>query len=111
MDKILLVGKTSVSAESVVYMKADSNYSDVYLEDGQILTLSKTLKELESMFEPYGFFRTHKSFLINPRHVVSSSVYEPKPNVLLSNNHCVDISRRRKSDFLQVRKKIKAGQI
>jgi two-component system LytT family response regulator len=108
MDQILLIGKKKVTAQSVIYMKAESNYSDVYLADGQVVTLSKTLKKLQEQFEPYGFFRSHKSFLINPQHVVSSWIYEERPAILLSNNHQVDISRRRKNDFLQIRRKFMA---
>ncbi|MBX2953747.1 MAG: LytTR family transcriptional regulator [Leadbetterella sp.] len=104
MDKIRLVGKTAVPAQSVIYLKAESNYSEVFFTDGSVITLSKTLKKLESLFEPFGFFRPHKSFLINPCHVVSTSVYAERPNILLSNNHQVEISRRKKNDFLEIRR-------
>lgn len=105
MQKIRLVGKTIVAAESVIYLRAESNYSEVFLTNGRVLILSKTLKKLESIFEPYGFFRPHKSFLINLNHVVSSAVYDVKPNISLSNNHKVELSRRRKSDFLEIKRR------
>lgn len=104
MDKIRLVGKTAVPAQSVIYLKAESNYSEVFFTDGSVITLSKTLKKLESLLQPFGFFRPHKSFLINPRHVVSTSIYVEKPSIVLSNNHQVEISRRRKNDFLEIRR-------
>ncbi len=105
MEKIRLVGKTLVTASSVIYMRAESNYSEVFLTNGTVLTLSKTLKKLEHIFEPFGFFRPHKSFLINLNHVVSSCVYDEKPNISLSNNHIVELSRRRKSDFLEIKRR------
>jgi len=104
MDKIRLVRNTTVPAESVIYLKAESNYSEVFFADGTVMTLSKTLKRLESLLRPFGFFRPHKSFLINPSHVVSTSVYEDRPNIVLSNNHQVEISRRRKNDILEIRR-------
>lgn len=104
MNKIRLVRNTTVPAESVIYLKAESNYSEVFFTDGTVMTLSKTLKRLEPLLEPFGFFRPHKSFLINPCHVVSTSVYVDRPNILLSNNHQVEISRRRKNDFLEIRR-------
>lgn len=104
MSKIRLVRNTTVPAESVIYLKAESNYSEVFFTDGTVMTLSKTLKRLESLLQPFGFFRPHKSFLINPSHVVSTSVYVDRPNILLSNNHQVEISRRRKQDFLEIRR-------
>jgi len=104
MSKIRLVRNTTVPAESVIYLKAESNYSEVFFADGSVMTLSKTLKRLEHLLRPFGFFRPHKSFLINPSHVVGSSVYSDRPNILLSNNHQVEISRRRKQDFMEIRR-------
>ncbi|MDT4856410.1 LytTr DNA-binding domain protein [compost metagenome] len=104
MNKIRLVRNTTVPAESVIYLKAESNYSEVFFADGSVMTLSKTLKRMEPLLEPFGFFRPHKSFLINPSHVVAMSVYADSPNIVLSNNHQVSISRRRRNDFLEVRR-------
>lgn len=104
MDKVRLIRNTAVSAQSVIYLKAESNYSEVFFTDGSVITLSKTLKKLESLLQPFGFFRPHKSFLINPCHVVSTSVYVERPNILLSNNHQIEISRRKKNDVLEIRR-------
>lgn len=105
MEKIKLVGKTTVTAETVIYLRAESNYSEVFLTSGKIVILSKTLKKLESVLEPFGFFRTHKSYLVNLKHVVSSSVYDEQDQIKLTNNHRVDLSRRRKSEFLEIKKR------
>ncbi len=100
---VKLVGKTSVNPQSVIYLRAESNYSEVFLTDGRVVTLSKTLKKLEDLFEPHGFFRPHKSFLINLNHVVSASVNEDRL-IELSNQHKVELSRRKKNDFLQIKR-------
>ncbi len=105
MNKIRLVRNTTVRTDSVIYLKAESNYSEVFFADGSVMTLSKTLKRLESLLQPFGFFRPHKSFLINPQHVISMSVYAARPNIMLSNNHQVEISRRKKNDLLEIRRK------
>jgi two-component system LytT family response regulator len=105
MEKIKLVGKTTVTAETVIYLRAESNYSEVFLTSGKIVILSKTLKKLETVLEPLGFFRTHKSYLINLKHVVSSSVYDDQDQIKLTNNHKVGLSRRRKSEFLEIKKR------
>ena len=104
MNTIQLVRNTSVLAESVIYLRAESNYSEVFLADGSVLTLSKTLKRMEPLLKPFGFFRPHKSFLINPSHIVATSVYVDRPKILLSNNHQVEISRRKKNDVLEIRR-------
>jgi two-component system LytT family response regulator len=105
MEKIKLVGKTTVTSEAVIYLRAESNYSEVYLTSGKVIILSKTLKKLETVLQPMGFFRTHKSFLVNLKHVVSSSVYDEQDQIHLSNNHKVDLSRRRKNEFKEIRRR------
>lgn len=89
---------------SVVLVKGDSNYSEILFSNGEALLLPRTLKVLEEAFKPYGFFRVHKSFLVNLKHIVQSSIYCDKPKLLLSNNQEVEISRRKKSDFIKLKK-------
>ncbi len=108
-QKIHLVGKTTVSPESVIFLKAVANYSEVFMKNGKKVMLSKTLKELEAIFEPHGFFRPHKSFLINLKHVVSCSFNNDRHIELIDNNK-VELSRRKKNDFIAIRNTKKTPQ-
>lgn len=101
-QKIHLVGKTTVSPENVIFLKAVANYSEVFMMNGKKIMLSKTLKELEAIFVPYGFFRPHKSFLINLTHVVSCSFNDDRHIELIDNNK-VELSRRKKNVFIAIR--------
>jgi DNA-binding LytR/AlgR family response regulator len=96
-----LVGKENVDLAKIVYLKAEANYSEVFLECGKTILISKTLKVLEAKFIAYNFFRPHKSFLINLGHVKN---YRPNYSnkISLSNNHEVELSRRKKIDFLNL---------
>ncbi|MBK7286154.1 MAG: LytTR family transcriptional regulator [Flavobacteriales bacterium] len=55
--------------EDIVRCEADSNYTHVHVKDGRKLLLSRTLKDLDDMLTPHGFFRCHQSHLINPLHL------------------------------------------
>lgn len=103
MARIQLIRKVNVSTQNVLYFKADANYTEVVLANGEKIIISKTLKELEKRFsgkEKYAFFRTHKSFMINLDHVVGYQLNDGL-KVRLSNQEEAVISRRRKDAFLE----------
>lgn len=101
-SQIRLVGKTNVIPKNIIFLKAEANYSQVYMTNGQKFILSKTLKQMEVIFAPFGFYRPHKSFLINLSHVVSCSVHSDR-QIELTNNFKAELSRRKKNDFLEMR--------
>lgn len=104
--KIHLVGKNCVLARNIIFMRAEINYSEVFLINGQKIVLSKTLKQLENKFSSLNFFRSHKSYLINLSHVQG---FKPNENnkISLTNNFEVELSRRKKNSFMQIYLKIK----
>ena len=104
--KIHLVGKNSVFARNIIFMRAEANYSEIFLLDGQKIVLSKTLKQLEHKFSSLNFFRPHKSYLINLSHVLG---FKPNENnkISLTNDFEVELSRRKKNSFMEVYLKIK----
>ncbi|RYD74578.1 MAG: response regulator transcription factor [Sphingobacteriales bacterium] len=83
----------------IIRIEGNNNYSDFYCINRPKFTVSKTLKEFEKQLMFNGFFRIHQSHLINLAHV--SSVLHGADKVLLNNNHSVEISRRKKQEFLQ----------
>jgi two-component system LytT family response regulator len=54
-----------VKVADIIRCEANGSYTDVYAVDSVKIIISKPLKELESMLEPYGFVRTHHSHLVN----------------------------------------------
>lgn len=53
-----------VSLNDIVYLKADNNTTDFYLQNGRKLTAYKTLKHYEVNL-PFYFFRIHNSYIVN----------------------------------------------
>ncbi len=97
---IKLSSKRKVIPKDVLYLRADVNYTEIVLKNGEIFTVPKTLKELEKIFVPFDFFRTHKSFMVNLHHVEGYQLHEGLL-VKLNGKHSVNLSRRRKDDFLK----------
>ncbi|MFN8275952.1 MAG: LytTR family DNA-binding domain-containing protein [Chitinophagales bacterium] len=64
-------GLRLISPDDIIYCRSDNNYTHVVMTTGERLLVSQTLKRYESQLARFGFMRTHQSFLINPRHIVS----------------------------------------
>lgn len=89
-------GELHLQLKDIVCLEGERNYSYIHLVNGKKELVSKTLSNLEELLEDKGFFRSHKSHIINKTHITS----EPKSfEVLLSNNSAIPISRRKKEAF------------
>jgi two-component system LytT family response regulator len=89
-----------IDPEDIIRIEADNNYSLFYFTNRPKLLISKTLKDFEIQLEPLHFFRIHQSHLINLHHVESVKSLDGG-YVILRQGHKVEISRRRKSEFLK----------
>ncbi len=98
-------GILMVSTGDIIRIEAQNNYSHFHFTNRPKIIVSKTLKEFEEQLSACNFFRIHQSHLINLRYVeaVQSSNGD---YVLLQQGHKVEISRRKKPEFLQ---KLKLG--
>ncbi len=92
-------GLTFLKVRDIVYCKGDGAYTYFFTEDGNKLVVSKNLKEFEELLKDKGFFRVHKSSLINLNHL-KKYVRGEGGHVLLTNGHNVIVSKRRKEGFL-----------
>jgi DNA-binding LytR/AlgR family response regulator len=92
-NKISLGGFRSVKPEEILLLQADVNYTVVYFKDGEKFIVATPLKSLQSRLEPFNFYRTHKSFLVNLNCV--TSYLEPQKQVQMIDNKKIIVSRRR----------------
>lgn len=96
-----LGGKEAVSAEDIIYCKASNNYTEIYLTGKNKKVISKTLKATEALLSgfPY-FFRAHDSYLVNFRFIREFRNEGEAGMLILAEGYHVDVSKRRKADFL-----------
>lgn len=87
----------------ITYIEADGNYSRVVFKSGETIQSTKAIKNLEELLDSSIFFRIHKSYIVNIHEVVE---IDQNNNVVLNNNYIVEISRRKKADFLQAFSKL-----
>jgi DNA-binding LytR/AlgR family response regulator len=83
-----------INIKDIIMIKADSNYSYLYLLSGESFLTSKTLKFWQEKCAAPFLQRIHKSYLINTAFIVST---EPKTGkVNLVNGHFASYSRSSK---------------
>lgn len=101
-DQILILrtqeGGMQLALNEIIRVEGDRNYSYVHLIKNRRELVSKTLSAIEELLEDKGFFRCHKSHLVNKAHIVG----EPKNlHINLSNQTTIPISRRKKEAFYE----------
>lgn len=85
----------------IVCLQADSNYTTLKFSNRHPVVVSKTLREFEDMLPHDMFFRPHNSWLINLDHI-KRYIKGDGGQVEMSNGDFVDVSRRRKDEFLKL---------
>jgi two-component system, LytTR family, response regulator len=92
-------GLQFVAKEELMYVTAEKNYTIFHIKNGQNLLVSKTMKDFEELLENVGFFRIHHASMINLAHI-QEYVRGEGGTVIMSNGIELEVSRRRKQDFL-----------
>ena len=80
-----------VNMSDITYLRGDGNYTFVHTLQGKRYLFSKTIKKIQRKVAD-NFIRVHKSYTVNPDHVVSW--IEPR-KILLSCGEQIPIARRR----------------
>jgi two-component system, LytTR family, response regulator len=89
-----------INSEDIIRVEANDNYSHFYFTNRPKVIVCKTLKEFEEQLISHNFFRVHQSHLINLLYVEAVKSNDGD-YVLLQHGHKVEISRRKKAEFLQ----------
>ncbi|MDH6254093.1 two-component system LytT family response regulator [Chryseobacterium sp. H1D6B] len=95
-----LQGFKRVSINEIIRCEADSNYTFIYLSDHTKVIVSKTLYDFEKHLSHHNFFRIHHKHLINLSHL-KEYIKGKGGQVIMDDNSVLDVSVRKKNDFLQ----------
>ncbi|MBL7808677.1 MAG: response regulator transcription factor [Saprospiraceae bacterium] len=93
-------GYTFVDLADVMYCESDSSYTKFFLENGDTYLISKTLGDVEEMLAGTDFFRIHKQFLVNMRHI-RSYIRGDGGYVVMPNKVNIPVSRIKKEEFTE----------
>lgn len=88
----------------IIRCEADSNYTYVFLSNGEKICVTKTLKQVEESLHGFSFFRIHQSHLVNLNHVIKYN--RDDGGVITTDGSTITIARQRKESFLEMYSKI-----
>ncbi len=91
-------GTEFLRREEILCCIAHGRYTKIITTTGKEYMITKVLKEIENCLSYDGFFRTHKSYLINLNHIVHYHNNHETP-ITLVNNVKIQLAKRRKKDF------------
>lgn len=91
-------GYNVIDLEDIIYCEACDNYTRIQLLDGSNQLIARPLKEYDSMLSDKGFFRVHKSFLINLNHI-RKIIKGMGTAVVMTDKKNIPVSMRKKEEF------------
>lgn len=96
----LMDGYEIVKVEDISRCQANDNFTDFHLTDGRKIMICRTLKFYEGVLSEFGFFRIHKSHLINKEYV-TKYLKGKGGQVVMSDGSTLDVSPTKKKEFLR----------
>jgi DNA-binding LytR/AlgR family response regulator len=100
IPEIQVGGRKSIAPTDIIMLKADVNYTHIFLRDGSIQLVATTLGKLEAKLQIYNFFRPNRSLIVNLDYVLSSTDNPKK--IFLQNTEPIHISRRRERAYHKI---------
>ena len=95
-DKIYLI-KTN----DIIRCESDRNYTYFYINEQRKHIVSQPLKEYEEILQENGFFRIHKSHMVNLSYIESFDKAEGG-FIILKDKTELPVARRKKNDLLEL---------
>ena len=99
INRNIINSTIGISPEEIIFLSADVNYTRVHFLNGRKTTFARTLKSIEGQFTDIGFFRTHKSYLVNLQFFKEVHWDKANPFMVLSNDYRVSIARRKRTEL------------
>lgn len=89
-----------VSIKDIVRFEAEDNYTHIYLNSGDRITASKTIKSYEDMLNTVNFYRVHKRHVIN-LNFMRKFVKGDGGYLVMDDGKKIEVSRRRRPAFME----------
>ena len=97
-----------VNIKDIVRFEAEDNYTHIYLESGERITASKTIKAFEDLLGPFNFYRVHKRHVIN-LNFMRKFVKGDGGYLIMDDDMKIEVSRRRRPAFMEQMRRLQKG--
>ena len=85
-------------AEEIIRLEASSNYTCIHFTNRKPMIIAKILSDYEQMLSGLGFVRTHRSHLVNKKHILFVDTYG---NIIMQDTSKAEISRRKRKEVMK----------
>lgn len=91
--------------KSIISCESENSYTTIHTAGGDKILVSKTLKDYEDMLADCGFYRVHKSYLIN---LLQIKRFERQDggSIVMSNDLKIPVASRKRDELLQLFEKL-----
>jgi len=97
-----------VNIKDIVRFEAEDNYTHIFLNSGEKITASKTIKAYEDMLLPFNFYRVHKRHVINLNYM-RKFVKGDGGYLVMDDDIKIEVSRRRRPAFMEQMRRLQEG--
>ncbi|MCP9747834.1 LytR/AlgR family response regulator transcription factor [Lacihabitans sp. CS3-21] len=94
---VSLGSRMLASPDSILLLKAELNYTKIYLNNGDVWLSSTNLGQIAKRLEPYNFLRPNRSVLLNAMYLKEYN--EVGGYLKMKNQEVFKISRRKIKEF------------
>ena len=88
-----------IPVNDIIRCEADRNYVNFYLQGGRKIVISSPMKDFEEILGEQGFFRLHKSHIVNIS-CIESYIKSDGGQVVLSDGTRLPVADRKKADLM-----------
>jgi two-component system, LytTR family, response regulator len=91
--------------KSIISCESENSYTTIHTAGGDKILVSKTLKDYEDMLADCGFYRVHKSYLIN---LLQIKRFERQDggSIIMNNDLKIPVASRKRDELLQLFEKL-----
>jgi len=108
-DKKIILKTTDqihlLDLKNIVACESDSCYTTFHTLQEEHIMVSKTLKDYEEMLNGCGFFRVHKSYLINLAHIRRFDKQDGG-HIVLTNDLKIPVASRKREEMMELLEKM-----
>lgn len=91
--------------KDIITCESDNSYTTIYIAGGEKILVSKTLKDYDELLSDCGFYRVHKSFIINLFHIKRFE-RQDGGSIVLSNDMKIPVASRKRDELLLLFEKL-----
>lgn len=84
---------------NIMYCQSDGNYTTFFLNDESKIVVTNLIKHYDDLLQSYGFFRVHKSFLVQLNQIKKFN--KSNCTIQLESGDVIDVAKRKKEELLQ----------